>query len=200
MTAVHLIRHADHDWVGRGLAARMDVPLNGAGRAQAEALARHYAGRRVDAVWASPLRRTMETAAPVAAALGLPVRGADALLEVDFGAWAGKDFADLERDPGWRRWNGARGRARAPGGESIAEVQARMSGFINALCDEDPDGVHLLIGHGDPIRAALAYYLGVPVDLFLRIDVSPAAISVLAIDGWGPRALQVNAAIMGAGP
>ncbi|WP_051341002.1 histidine phosphatase family protein [Azospirillum halopraeferens] len=204
MTTLHLIRHGDHDWIGRGLAARLDVPLNEEGRAQAAALARHYRGRRVDAVWASPLRRTVETATPVADALGLELRTADALLEVDFGAWSGRSFADLEEDPEWRRWNGARSRVRAPGGETIAEVQARAVGFLNRLCDDDPGGVHVVVGHGDPIRAVLAYYLGVPIDLFLRIEVSPAAISVLSVDGWGPRVLHVNASIddrkIGAGP
>jgi len=195
MTTVYLVRHTDHDWVGRGLAGRMPVPLNDAGLAQAEALGRWFAHRRVDGVWASPLPRTRQTAAPIARAHGLEVRDSDALLEVDFGAWEGKDFAGLEHDPAWRRWNGARGRARAPGGETIAEVQARMVGLINALCDDDSEGHHVLVGHGDPIRAALAYYLGVPIDLFLRIEVFPGSVSVLAIDGWTARVLRVNAGI-----
>lgn len=195
MTVIHLIRHTDHDWVGRGLAGRMDVPLNADGLEQAEALGRWYAGQRVDVVWASPLPRTRQTAEPIARRHGLEVQTADALLEVDFGAWESKDFADLENDPAWRRWNGSRGRSRAPGGETIAEVQARMCGFINDLCDRDPEGTHVLVSHGDPIRAALAYYLGVPVDLFLRLEVYPGSVSVLAIDGWSPRVLRVNGTV-----
>ncbi|HEY0832322.1 MAG TPA: histidine phosphatase family protein [Azospirillum sp.] len=192
MTTVHLVRHADHDMVGKGLAGRMAVPLNAAGHAQAARLAGWFARQPVTSVWSSPLCRTMETAEPIARRLGLAARTDDALLEVDFGAWEGRDFAELEGDPAWRRWNGARARARAPGGESIAEVQARMCGFINRHCDADPDGTLVLVSHGDPIRAALAYYLGVPIDLFLRIEVAPASVSVLAIDGWGPRVLCLN--------
>ncbi|WP_431857747.1 histidine phosphatase family protein [Azospirillum sp.] len=195
MTSIHLIRHTDHDWVARGLAGRMPVPLNADGVRQAEALGRWYAGRRVDGVWSSPLPRTRQTAEPIARPHGLTVQAADALLEVDFGAWEGRDFADLENDPAWRRWNGSRGRARAPGGETIAAVQARMCGFINDLCDRDPEGTHALVSHGDPIRAALAYYLGVPIDLFLRLEVYPGSVSVLSIDGWGPRVERVNLTI-----
>ncbi|WP_448207334.1 histidine phosphatase family protein [Azospirillum sp. sgz302134] len=195
MTQVYLVRHADHEFVGRGLAGRMDTPLNEQGRAQADALGRWFARERVTAVWSSPLPRTRQTAEPIARTHGLPVRTHDALLEVDFGAWAGRDFAELEQDPAWRHWNGARGLARAPGGETIAEVQARMVGFINGLCAEDPDGSLVLLSHGDPIRAALAYYLGVAIDLFLRIEVCPASISVLAIDGWTPKVLRLNGSI-----
>lgn len=195
MTLVHLVRHADHDYVGRGLAGRMAVPLNEGGRAQAERLARRLSRERVTSVWASPLRRTVETAEPVARALGLSLQTDDALQEVEFGAWTGRSFAELENDPDWRHWNAARSLHRPPGGESMAEVQARMVGFINRLAREGqggPDGAHVLVGHADPIRAALAYYLGVPLDLFLRIEVSPASISVLALDSWGPRVLRVN--------
>ncbi|HYH23489.1 MAG TPA: histidine phosphatase family protein, partial [Azospirillum sp.] len=189
MTTIFLVRHADHDMVGRGLAGRRTVPLNAAGHEQAARLAGWFAHRPVTSVWSSPLRRTQETAEPIARRLGLTVRTDDALLEVDFGTWEGKGFAELDGDPAWRRWNGARARARAPGGETIAEVQARLCGFINDRCDEMPDGTLVLVSHGDPIRAALAYYLGVPIDLFLRIEVAPASVSVLAIDGWGPRVL-----------
>jgi len=195
MTSIHLIRHTDHDWIERGLAGRLAVPLNDDGVRQAEALGRWYAGQRVECLWASPLRRTMQTADPIARALGLEIRTADELLEVDFGAWEGKEFIDLDHDPAWPRWNTARGRARAPGGETIAAVQARVCGFINDLCDRDPHGSHVLVSHGDPIRAALAYYLGVPIDLFLRIEVYPGSISLLAIDGCAPRILRMNGSV-----
>lgn len=192
MTLVYLVRHADHEFVGRGLAGRMGTPLDADGRVQAERLGHWFARERVTAVWSSPLPRTQETAKPIARGQGQAVRTADALVEVDFGAWTGRDFTDLNEEGAWRHWNGARSLARPPGGESMAEVQARMAGFINRLVAEDPDGAHVLVSHGDPIRAALAYYLGVPIDLFLRIEVSPASISVLSIDGWTPRVLRLN--------
>ncbi|MBP2294228.1 histidine phosphatase family protein [Azospirillum rugosum] len=202
MTILYLVRHADHDWIGRGIAGRMDTSLNDTGRQQAERLGRWFAreraaglwagGQQVTGLWASPLPRTQQTAEPIARALGLPIQTADALLEVEFGAWTGRDFPDLDADPAWRQWNGARSLARAPGGETTLEVQARMVGFLNRLCADDPGGIHVLVSHGDAIRAALAYYLGVPIDLFLRIEVSPASISVLAIDGWTPKVLRLN--------
>ncbi|MCW2236228.1 histidine phosphatase family protein [Azospirillum canadense] len=197
MTLLYLVRHADHDWIGRGIAGRMDTSLNDTGRAQAERLGRWFArqraaGQRASGLWASPLPRTQQTAEPIARALDLPIQTADALVEVEFGAWTGRDFPDLDADPAWRQWNGARSLARAPGGETTLEVQARMVGFLNRLCADDPDGIHVLVSHGDAIRAALAYYLGVSIDLFLRIEVSPASMSVLAIDGWTPKVLRLN--------
>ena len=133
MTLVYLVRHADHDYVGRGLAGRMAVPLNEGGRVQAERLAGRLARERVTSVWASPLRRTVETAEPVARALGLPLRTDEALQEIDFGGWTGKGFAELEEDTLWRHWNAARRLHRPPGGESMAEGQALMAGFISRL-------------------------------------------------------------------
>lgn len=192
MARICLVRHADHDWIGRGIAGRMDVSINDGGRVQAERLGHWPTREGVTALWSSPLPRTRQTAAPLAAATGLPVRTADALLEVDFGAWTGRDFTDLDGDPGWRRWNGVRSLAPPPGGEAIGEVQARMVGFINRIVADDPEGVQVLVSHGDPIRAALAYHVGTAIDLFLRIEVSPASVSVLSIDGWTSRVLRLN--------
>lgn len=193
MALFHLVRHADHGLIGRALAGRMaGVGLAGDGPAQARRLARHFAGEGVDAVYASPLERTMQTADPIATACGVPVVAAEPLLELDFGDWTGLTFAELDGRPEWRRWNGARSQTRPPGGESMVAVQARACGFINGLAERDPDGRFVLVSHADVIRAVLAYYLGVPIDLFLRVEVSPASVSVLSLDGWTPRLLGTN--------
>lgn len=192
MTVFFLVRHAHHDWLGRGLAGRTDVPLSAKGFAQAERLARRLAGAGLDAVRSSPLLRTRQTAEAIAARSGLEVEVTPEILEVDFGAWTGKDFGDLDRDERWRRWNAFRSGTRCPGGETMAEAQARVVGYMAGLHEEGPSARVALVGHADPIRAALAWWLGMPLDLFLRIEVSPASVSTVELGDWGPRVLSIN--------
>ena len=192
---VFLVRHAVHDRVDRVLCGRMPgVGLGEAGRRQAEALARRFAGEAVDAVWTSPLQRARETAEPIAARLGLPARPSDALSEIDFGAWTGQSFAALGDDPRWRRWNEARGSERPPGGESMAEAQARAAGEVERARAGHPDGRVLLVSHGDVIKAALAGVLGLSLDAHARFEISPGSVSALAVWEGGGKLLSMNEA------
>lgn len=200
-TTVYLVRHAAHDRVDRVLCGRMPgVGLGDAGLAQAEALARRFGdghGKGVDAVWTSPVQRARETAAPIADRLGLLAWDSDALCEIDFGDWTGETFDALDGDPRWRRWNEARGDGRPPGGESMAEVQARALGDIERAREEHPDGRVLLVSHGDVIKAVLAGVLGLPLDAHARFEVSPASISALAVWDGGGKVLSMNESVAG---
>ena len=190
MTVVHLVRHAAHGVLGHILTGRMaGVRLGDTGRAQAERLAGRLAGMPVTAVQSSPLERTLETAEVIGRRLGLPVEPVDALLEIDFGDWSGRRFDELEPSEHWRRWNHFRSGTRPPGGETIWEVQARILCHIESL---PPDGTVVLVSHSDLIKSILAHYLGMPPDLFLRLEISPASISTVEIGGWGPRILRIN--------
>ncbi len=195
-TTVFLVRHAAHDRVDRVLCGRMPgVGLGEAGRRQAEALARRFArSGGVDAVWTSPLQRARETAEPVAARLGLSARASDALCEIDFGAWTGQAFDDLRDDPRWRRWNEARGGERPPGGESMAEAQARATGEVERARAEHPDGRVVLVSHGDVIKAVLAGVLGLSLDAHARFEIAPGSVSALAVWDGGRKVLSMNEA------
>ncbi len=195
-TTVFLVRHAAHDRVDRVLCGRMPgVGLGEAGRLQAEALARRFArSGGVDAVWTSPLQRARETAEPVAARLGLSARASDALCEIDFGAWTGQAFDDLRDDPRWRRWNEARGGERPPGGESMAEAQARATGEVERARAEHPDGRVVLVSHGDVIKAVLAGVLGLSLDAHARFEIAPGSVSALAVWDGGRKVLSMNEA------
>ncbi len=203
---VFLVRHAAHDRVDRVLCGRMPgVGLGEAGRRQAEALARRFAapgsGGGVDAVWTSPLQRARETAEPIAARLGLRARASDALCEIDFGAWTGRAFDDLRDDPRWRRWNEARGSgARPPGGESMAEAQARAMAEVERARAEHPDGAVALVSHGDVIKAVLAGVLGLSLDAHARFEISPGSVSALAVWDGGGKVLSMNEAAAVAPP
>lgn len=192
-TTFLLIRHAAHDLLGRTIAGRMPgVSLNERGRAQAQELAQRLVPLPLAAAYSSPLERARETAAPIAARHGLPVTVLDAINELDFGEWTGQTLAALADHPRWQPFNAFRSGTRVPGGETMAEAQRRMVGAMEALCARHPDGSVALVGHGDPIKSAVAYFLGVPLDLFQRIEISPASVSVVTLADWGPRVLCVN--------
>ena len=196
-TTFYLIRHGTNDLVGRTLASRMPgVHLNDHGRAQAERLAERLAAAPIRAVYSSPLERARETAQPLAVRLGRTVEIEPAINELDFGDWTGRAVADLNRGgaPGWEPFNTFRSSTRAPGGEHMAEAQLRMVIALERLRARHPGQHVALVGHADPIRATLAYFLGAPLDFMLRIEISPASVSVLELADWGPRVLCVNQA------
>ncbi len=169
------------------------VPLSDEGRAQASALGRWLATRSLDAVECSPLDRTRETAAAIADAAGLPPPLAvDALVEIDLGDWTGKKFGTFGDDPAWHDWNEHRGTARIPGGETMAEAQARIVGHLERLGRERPGETIAIVTHSDMIRAAVAHVLGLPLDHLLRFDVEPASVTRMVIGDWGAKLSSLN--------
>ncbi|MGU3316604.1 histidine phosphatase family protein [Sphingomonas sp. M6A6_1c] len=198
MTATFLlIRHAAHIHLDRRLSGRMDgVPLSDAGRTQAEALARALAARitdePIDRIVCSPLERTRETAAAIAAACHLPApEPVDALIEIDMGDWTGVAFEDLH-GPAWDAWNAERGTARIPGGETMAEAQARIVGWLTQTAAAQDGARIALVSHSDMIRGAVAFALGLPLDHLLRFDIGPASVSRIVVGDWGARLLSLN--------
>ena len=169
---------------------RDGVALSERGHAQAAALGARLAGRGITRVECSPLERTRDTAAAIATAAGLPSPvPVDALLEIDMGDWTGREIAGFGDDPAWRAWNEQRGTARIPGGESMAEAQARIVGHLYAA----PAGEKIvMVTHSDMIRAAVAHVLDLPLDHLLRFDIDPASVTGVAVGGWGARLLWMN--------
>ena len=192
-TTFHLVRHAAHDRVGSVLCGRMPgVTLGEAGRAQARRLSARFADQVIVAIHSSPLERARETAEPIAARLGQGVAVNEGLTEIDFGAWSGRGFGDLDRDPAWAAWNGARAMNRPPGGESMLEAQARIVRAMEVLREAHRDGAVVLVSHSDVIKAALLYHLGLPVDAWPRIEVEPASVSTLVVGAWGAKVVRLN--------
>lgn len=190
-----LIRHAAHIHLDRIFSGRMpSVPLSEAGRAHAARLGRSLAATRIDLVAHSPLDRTRETAAAIAAAQGHapPLVSDPALIEIDMGDWTGRRLDSFGDDPAWTAWNAHRGTARIPGGESMAEAQARIVGCLRSLAGCGQDRTVAVVSHADMIRAAVAHALGLPLDHLLRFDVGPASVSRLVWGDWGARVASLN--------
>lgn len=191
-TTFLLCRHGAH-LLGHGkIAGRTPVSLSPEGHAQAAELAGRIGHLPIRAVYASPVLRVQETARPLAERLGLEIRTSDALAEVDFGEWTGKTLDELRPLDAWRQWNAFRSGAAIPGGERMLEIQARVVGEMLRLRERHPEEVVALYSHGDVIKAAAAYWLGVPIDLFLRMEIGLASVSVVAIGDYGPWVLCVN--------
>jgi broad specificity phosphatase PhoE len=189
-----LVRHAAHDNVGRFLAGRSEpVPLGEEGRSQARRLAEHLRRKDIADIYTSPRTRTQETAAAIASICGIgPPKPNDALDEVDFGAWSGKDFDTLDSDSLWRRWNTVRSLVRAPGGETILEVQNRFLRFIETLRDGGNAERIALVSHADVIKTAVSHVLGLPPDAWPRFDIAPASVTTMVIGDWGAKIITLN--------
>ena len=183
MTTFLLVRHATCDPVGRSIAGRLPgIPLNAEGREQAARLAERLRGVALDAIYSSPIQRARETADAITTGRALAVNTAEELIELDFAAWSGRTLAELEDDAQWRRFNRLRSVTRASSGESMLDVQARAVALVERLRVEHPDGRVALVSHGDVIRGLVAHLAGIPLDLFQRLEIEPASVSVIGVD------------------
>jgi broad specificity phosphatase PhoE len=188
MGVFHLLRHGEHGLLGRVLAGRMPgVGMTERGRAEIASQAERLAGEKIAAIYASPLQRTRESAEIVAARLGLPIEFRDDLLELDFGEWTGATFDSIRADPRWPAWSTQRSLAAIPGGESMRAVQQRVVAALLELNERHLHETVVLVSHGDVIRAVLLFALGMPLDLYNRIEIGQGSISTIHIQSSGIR-------------
>ncbi len=194
MTTFYLIRHASNEYLSTKKIAGWlpGIRLNEQGRNEAEGMAAKLAQEPISAIYSSPLERATETAEVLAGKLRLKVQISEGLGEIKFGDWTDQELAELEKDPHWRRWNSFRSGTQAPNGELMVEAQARVVREMVALRSRHPGQCVALVTHGDIIKAAIAYFTGVPLDLFLRIEIDPASVSIIALDEDRVRLVRVN--------
>jgi probable phosphomutase (TIGR03848 family) len=194
MTQILLIRHAVNDVMkAKKLAGWMpDVHINEEGHQQAAAVAERLGQLPIRAIYSSPLDRTRETAEPLARALNLEVQTRNGLGEVQYGDWTGKSLEELSKLDVWKVVQIYPSGMRFPGGESIREMQARIVGEIDAIAADHPRDIIAIFSHADVIKAALAHYLGVHLDLFQRIVINPTSVSVVRLTPYGPQVLRIN--------
>ena len=181
MTTIILVRHGENDWVNEGRLAGWipGVHLNDTGRQQARDAAGRLANLPVTAVYSSPVTRCLETAAILAEAWQLEVVPLDAVGEVRYGEWEGEKVKELSQKKEWLNVQFFPSRMRFPEGEALRAVQARAVDALESLSLRHEEDMIVVVSHADVIKLALAYYLGVHIDLFQRIALSPASASVL---------------------
>jgi probable phosphomutase (TIGR03848 family) len=194
-TRILLVRHGTTPTTGKMLPGRAaGLHLAEKGLAQADLVAARIAAmdKPPTAIYASPLERTRETAAPIAAALGLRVRADRGLIEVDVGEWTEKSLARLYKNKAWptvQRWPSG---FTFPGGESFSEMSTRSMTAVLGLVKAHPGETIVAVSHADPIKAVVAAAAGIPLDLMQRLVISPCSVSALLFTGGGPAILCVN--------
>jgi probable phosphomutase (TIGR03848 family) len=193
-TLILLVRHGQTPTTGKLLPGRAaGLHLADSGQAQAQAAAERISAlSTVDAIYASPLERARETAAPIAKVFGQKVVIDRGLLECDFGAWTGAELKALMKLPEWTTVQRSPSTFRFPGGESFTEMQTRIVSALDRMCTAHPGGTVVCVSHADPIKAAVAHAMGTHIDLFQRIVISTCSISAIAYSVGGPVVLTVN--------
>jgi probable phosphomutase (TIGR03848 family) len=194
MTILLLIRHGQNDWVSKKrLAGRIaGVHLNAEGKKQAKAAAERLAHLPIKAIYSSPLERCWETAEAIAEPHQLPILELDEVMEVRYGQWEGEKLKKLAKQPEWAAVQHFPSRFRFPDGESLLEVQQRAVAALEQVSSKHEKEMIAVVSHADVIKLVLAHYLGVHIDLFQRIGLSPASVSVVALSKHGMQVLRVN--------
>jgi probable phosphomutase (TIGR03848 family)/uncharacterized repeat protein (TIGR03847 family) len=194
MTIFLLIRHASNDYVKEGrLAGRLPgVHINAQGQREADALARRTAHLPIEAIYSSPLERAVDTANALAACHHLPVQIREELIEGEAGEWTGKTLKELQQTETWKAIQSAPVGVPLPGGESIDQVQARMTAAAEAIAREHAHSIVALVSHADPLKSLIAHFLNWDLNQFQRIAINPASVSIVALDDGKATLLLLN--------
>lgn len=195
MPTLLLIRHGENDYLKKGrLPGRLpDIHLNEHGQEQAAELAESLKAAPIRAIYSSPLERAVETAEPLAQALGLAIQVRPGLLDTNVGEWEGLPLRKLRKLPLWKQVQELPSQVRFPGGESFMELQERVVREIDAirLAHKQKDMLAVVF-HADPIKMVLAHFLGLPLDNFQKLGVAAGSLSVLLISKTGGMLAGLN--------
>jgi probable phosphomutase (TIGR03848 family) len=194
MPTLILARHGETDVIGKKLTGRITgIHLNATGRQQAVQIADALRGLTIHAIFSSPLERARETAAPLSETCGVPVSPHNGLTEINFGAWQGKPYKQLEKLKLWETVQNTPSKVTFPAGESFITAQQRMvvtlDEIFSVMGEKD---TAVCFSHCDPIRLALAYYLNMSLDDFQRLTINPGSLSVISLFKGKPRLERIN--------
>ncbi len=193
MTLMLLIRHGANDWVhGRLAGWTPGVHLNDDGRAQAAALSERLGDLPITAIYTSPLERCVETATAIAQPRGLQLRLVEQIGEVRYGEWQGAELKELYKHELWPGVQFYPSGTRFPNGETLGEAQVRMVQALDGLRHQHPKQIIAVVSHADIIKLAIAYYVGMHIDLFQRLVINPCSLTAIAFERMGPRLVAFN--------
>jgi len=189
MPLLLLIRHGENEYIKASkMAGRIPGNhLNENGRKQAQALGEALKDFPITAIYSSPLERAMETAEPIAKAHKLPINQEPDLLEADLGKWQGRSWKVLRLTKAWKIVQEAPSRFRFPEGESFAEAQLRYVNALDRIAKKHnrPKDIVAAVFHADPIKLAVAYFLGLPLDHFQRLGCNTGSLTMLHLsEAW----------------
>jgi 2,3-bisphosphoglycerate-dependent phosphoglycerate mutase len=184
VTRLHFVRHGETDWNRDGLIqGSSDVPLSERGHEQARVLTARLADLPIGAVYASDLRRAIETAQPIAETLGLELGTTPTLRERSFGANEGRVANEVAAERGTERGTGwTNVDERHPGGESIRELYARVARFLDELLQDAPATEIVLVTSGGPVCVATAHLAREPVDAVVWRAFENCSVTTVDVD------------------
>ncbi|MBC2934567.1 histidine phosphatase family protein [Nocardioides sp. zg-1228] len=201
MPTVILVRHGRSTANATGVLAgrQPGVHLDETGLRQAVAVGERLAGVRLAAAVTSPLERCRETCREITRRQASPLRaGTDKQLsECDYGDWQGRPLKDLAKERLWTTVQAQPSAATFPGGESMRAMQDRAVAAVRrhdarVAAEHGEDAVWVAVSHGDVIKSILADALGTHLDLFQRIHVDPASVSVVRYTESRPFVIGTN--------
>lgn len=196
MPLLLLIRHGENDYVKTGkMAGRIPgVHLNERGQKQAQALGEALRSIPLKAVYASPLERAMETAAPIAESHKLTIIQEPDLMDTHVGKWQGRSWKVLRLMKAWKIVQEAPSRFRFPEGESFPETQLRIVNVLERIVRKHnkPKDVVAVVFHADPIKLAVAHFLGMPLDQFQRLGCDTGSLTALHVNEMGAHLMKLN--------
>ena len=188
MTEIIIIRHGETEWNKTGrFQGHSDVPLSAEGRTQAETLGKNLIVDHVDAIYASDLTRAMETAAPLAARFGLPVISDPQLRELNFGAWEGRNFNDVnaENPNAMKNFYTDPEQADIPESEPFPEFQQRVAGRVREIVAHERGKRVVIVSHGASIRILLADLLSMPIRSIWHLSQLNTAVNKIRFEDDG---------------
>jgi len=196
MPTLLLIRHGENDYVKSSkMAGRLPgVRLNEKGQKQAQALTEALKDVPLKAVYSSPLERAMETASPIAESHKLKIVEEPGLMDTDIGKWQGRSWRVLGLTNAWRIVQNAPSRFRFPDGESFVEAQTRCAIALEKIIKKygKPKDIIAIVFHADPIRMAVAHFLGMPLDHFQRLSCDTGSMTVLGVSESRANLIKLN--------
>lgn len=195
MPLLLLIRHGENEYVKTGkMAGRLPgVHLNQRGRQQAADLAEALEDVPLNALYSSPLERAVETAEPLAAGRKLEIQLRPDLMDNDIGKWQGRSLKALSRMKKWKIVQQAPSRFTFPEGESFLQTQTRIASCLDEIAARHkPKDIVAVVFHADPIKLAVAHYLGMPLDHFQRLACDTGSVTVLYVAEMGAHLVKLN--------
>jgi len=188
-TVIYLIRHAETTWNAEGrLQGTLDAPLSERGQEQVRRLVEALRAVPLAAVYSSPLGRACATAAPIAAAHGVPLCTVSGLREMDQGEWEGRLRPIQARVD-------SPAESSIPGSESIVDVQARAVAAMHLLAEQHPGETIAVVAHGGVNKTLLLSCLGAPLGHHARIAQGGACINIIELGGPLPRVTALNSTV-----
>lgn len=183
MPLIYLIRHAENDFNRKGKLAGWlpGIHLNDKGDSQARGLVGIFSNIAIQAIYASPLDRTIETAKPLAAEKKLEIMPREGIGEIHYGTWQGRSLKYLRKRKLWLKIKYTPSLVRFPEGESFVEAQNRAVAEIEHMRSLHKGSKEAIacFSHADIIKLIIAHYIGLPLDLFQRLTIMPASVSAL---------------------